>query len=355
MPARILHILHSAEAEHSAFAKMFLTLARSIDANQYELHACFLGADGPWADCMRNLSLPVHHVQWTAEREDLLGAYNFWRFVRANRFDLVHQHYGGRSVRFVARHAGVRHIVLHLHSRVLEHTQVQPVKTTSATDADAVIATSRAVAECVDSDNVRVVYPGFQLPAPLPSRLGDVITIGAACRLVALKGLEYLLPAFASVHRRWPKMRLEIAGNGPLESQLRATASELGIAKRVCFRGWVAHIEQATAEWDIFVAPSLEEGFGMAIGEAMAAGLPVVATLVGGIPELVEHGRSGILVQPRDADALIGAVSTLLEDPTLRTRLGQTARTTIRDRFSIERFVDGVTRTYAELLADRSR
>ena len=113
-----------------------------------------------------------------------------------------------------------------------------------------------------------------------------------------LKGIDFLLSAAAVLRREFPGLRVEIAGSGPQHEKLGKMATQVGLGGQVKFLGWIDNLNSVLPRWDVFVMPSLEEGFGIAALEAMAAGLPVVATSVGGLPELIEDGKTGWLVPP---------------------------------------------------------
>jgi len=177
-------------------------------------------------------------------------------------------------------------------------------------EADAVIAISNAVARQVVGLQPYVVYPGVHIkqalshPAATRKRAG--IVIGTACRLVPIKGVGHLIRAVTLLRSDFPDVRLEIAGSGPERVALEREVTSLGMDNHVKFLGWQADLMSVLARWDVFALPSLEEGFGIAALEAMAAGLPIVATSVGGIPELIEDGRTGWLVPPGNSKVLPG-------------------------------------------------
>jgi glycosyltransferase involved in cell wall biosynthesis len=131
---------------------------------------------------------------------------------------------------------------------------------------------------------------------------------------------------------------LVLAGDGPLRHQLEGLAEELGIRDRVDFAGWQRQpaLRRLLHGCSVFAVASRYESFSVATLEAMACGKPVVASRVGGIPELIEHGRNGILVDPDDPDALCAAISQLLADEGLRESLGANARLTVSARFSAD-------------------
>jgi glycosyltransferase involved in cell wall biosynthesis len=207
-----------------------------------------------------------------------------------------------------------------------------------APGADATIATSRAVAAL--APGARVVYPGVSVPPLRPRPLNDPIVVGYAGRLVALKGVDVLLRAAASL----PNLRVEVVGDGPERARLES------IGRRARFLGWQTGLDDLLAGWDLFALPSREEAFGIAALEAMAASLPVVATRVGGLPELVEDGLTGLLVPPDDPAALAAAIARLAADSALRARLGEAGRARAATHFPVERMVASVAALYDQLL-----
>ncbi len=160
--------------------------------------------------------------------------------------------------------------------------------------------------------------------------------IGSVGRLSPEKGLKYLLQAMAVVVREEPQARLLLAGDGPERRALQRLASELGLADRIEFAGEVAHeqVPAILARMDVFAMPSTWEGFGVAALEAEAMELPVVASNVHGIPDVVEDGVSGTLVPPKDVGALSGALLRLLRDGEERRRMGLAARELVASRYS---------------------
>ena len=175
--------------------------------------------------------------------------------------------------------------------------------------------------------------------------------IGAVGRLSPEKGQNVLLQALPSVLAAFPQAACVLAGEGPARAALEAEARRLGIGDRVVFLGLRRDVPMVLAALDLFVQPSIYEGFGLSLLEAMAAGLPVVASRVGGIPELIEDGRTGLLVPPQDPMALAGAVVRLLGDSEGARRLGEAAASRSRERFSLGRVADRVDALYRNILA----
>jgi glycosyltransferase involved in cell wall biosynthesis len=161
------------------------------------------------------------------------------------------------------------------------------------------------------------------------------------------KGVFDLARAFACVAPRFPRLRLVFGGVGAIE-EVAQLAARLELAGRIECPGWLdAERKRAgLAGATIFVLPSYMEGVPMALLEAMSFGLPVIATRVGGIPEIVTHEVNGLLLAPGDSDALAAAIARLMEDPALRERLGKAARETIATRFSLDTAVERVIEVY---------
>jgi glycosyltransferase involved in cell wall biosynthesis len=192
-----------------------------------------------------------------------------------------------------------------------------------------------------------------ELHLPPNSRL-----VVVASRLTRLKGIECFLSAAAALSVKHPDVRFLIVGEtsppDPAYLQsLERLARELGIADRVTFTGRRSDIPAVLGAADVAVMPSLNEALSNVVLESMAAGAPVVATRVGGTPEALTDGATGLLVQPGDAGAIATAVSRLLDDRALACRLGRAARERIAERFSVERMVSATEDLYAELLARR--
>jgi glycosyltransferase involved in cell wall biosynthesis len=213
------------------------------------------------------------------------------------------------------------------------------------------------VARCVPQ--ARVVYTGVavaqqgRIKTMAPAQTAPVI--GAACRLVPVKGLIHLIGAIALLREEFPLLRLEIAGEGPERRVIETEAEALGIRDSVKLMGWRRDLEPLFAGWDIFVLPSLDEALGIVVLEAMAAAVPVVASAVGGLPEVVEEGCTGWLVPPAQPRALAERLRSLLVDPGLRCAMGAAGRERVRQRFSIQAMADAVAAIYDEVMSARSR
>ena len=198
--------------------------------------------------------------------------------------------------------------------------------------------------------------PGDRAPARAALGLSDeMLVLGTLGRLTEQKGQRVLLQALARLASEHTNAVLFLAGTGPLRKSLEAEADRLGIADRVRFLGMRRDREHLYAAMDIFVLPSQWEGLSLALVEAMGAGRAVVATSVGGNPEVVTSGQTGLLVPPADPAALADALAGLAAQPDRRAALGEAAAADARSRFSIEEHVAQLAALYRQGLAERGR
>jgi glycosyltransferase involved in cell wall biosynthesis len=170
--------------------------------------------------------------------------------------------------------------------------------------------------------------------------------IGFVGRLIWQKGMVYGLQAFARVLLKRPDARLIVVGDGKLRAQLENRARRYGIGGKVLFLGWRTDAPRLMAGFDIFLLPTLQEGFGLVLLEAMAARTPIVASAVSAVPEIVAHGETGLLVPPRDPAALSQALLALIDDPPLRQHMGLLGEDRLETHFSAERMIDATLRLY---------
>jgi sugar transferase (PEP-CTERM/EpsH1 system associated) len=184
------------------------------------------------------------------------------------------------------------------------------------------------------------------LPAEAP-------IIGTVGRLDEVKRQDRLIRAFAQVRRGWPEARLLLVGDGPSRDELRTLTEGLGLGDCVHFAGYQPRPERYLHAMDVFALTSRSEGMPLAVLEAWAAGVPVVASRVGGLPELIDDGRTGRLIEPGDEAAWSEALAALLADPQAASRLGQEGRRHVRARFGVRAMATNYERHYRELLAHR--
>jgi glycosyltransferase involved in cell wall biosynthesis len=216
--------------------------------------------------------------------------------------------------------------------------------------------------ERVPSHLIHVCYNGLDLQqfysAPSirrPSLPEEALVIGVVCALRPEKGLLTLLDAYARVRQLRKQMKLVFVGSGSMLQELQARARAVDVFADCVWQPTVAEPAKWLRAFDIFVLPSLTEALSNSLMEAMACGCPVIASDVGGNPELVRDGECGILFEPRNVDALAEALRRLIEDPSLRNALGRRAESFMRSTFSRSTSADRMGEIYEELLTKRRR
>lgn len=182
----------------------------------------------------------------------------------------------------------------------------------------------------------------------------DVPVVGIVARLTEQKGHTTLLKAMSEVVHQFPTVQLVIVGDGELFNELQQLVNKLEIAQQVCFLGYRENAAAMMAGFDIFVHPSRWEGFGLVFLEAMTASLPIVATQVGSIPEIVRQGETGLLVPVDDPTALANAICRLLSDRALARKMGQNGRDILEKYFTVAAMVDRTCKVYANLLSNHN-
>lgn len=212
------------------------------------------------------------------------------------------------------------------------------------------------LASGVPENRVRTVYEGVDLewldhlaPAP-PLFSGSAFRIGCVAFLSQEKGHCYLLRAVSLIRPHFPALKLIFIGEGPLLEPLQEEAKRLNIADIVLFTGFRNDCEALMKQLDIFCLPSLSEGLSSAVLSAMATRLPVVASRLGGLPELVKDLENGFLVPPADPPALAEALEKLLTSRELRRRMGATGRTAVEKHFTVRQKLELTENVYRELL-----
>jgi glycosyltransferase involved in cell wall biosynthesis len=288
------------------------------------------------------------------------------------RPDIVHTHLSkaGTLGRLAARRAGVKVLMHTYHGHVLEgyfspaaSRAFREVERRLARITDVLIAISPEVRDELIEAGIGhpsqwVVVPlGLELDGLLASELGaaearsrlglsgDGPVVGIVGRLAPVKDHETFFQAIARLVARYPEIRVIVAGDGPLRSELERGAKEL-LGDRVLFLGWVNDLEALYAALDVVVLTSKNEGTPVALIEAGAAQRPSVATDVGGVPNVVRDGATGLVVAAGSAQAASEAIDKLLADPHLRQEMGREAREWVRDRFSLHRLVDEMADLY---------
>jgi glycosyltransferase involved in cell wall biosynthesis len=312
---------------------------------------------------LRHVRRPLHPLH------DPLGLIELFRLFRRERPSVVHANSSkagilGRLAAVAAR-VPVRLFTVHGWAFKAHHgaaaraylwadRAMSPLTTTTICVAHGEREAGLRARTC-RADRTVVIHNGVDLdrphrpPGPRPAPV-TLLTVG---RMREPKDFMTLVRAIADLEPG--TVRLQIAGDGPDRPALEAEIARLGVDRAVELLGMREDVDHLLAAADLFVLSSDSEGLPMSVLEAMAAGLPVVATAVGGIPELVDHGETGLLVPPRDSAALADAIRRTAGDPQLRDRLGEASRRRARDEFSIERCRQRHLELYRALLRKRTR
>ena len=361
-PRRVLHVLDTAEpVGGAAICRIVENLAAGIDPARYQIEVCFL-EPGELAEGLRSAGISTTCVNWRGNALNPWGAARYAALLRSADFSIIHQHTGGRLLTGMGRRLTKARIVRHLHIRVglggaptKEINGAVPLRC-DLPERDALIAVSQIVADFSGDPRAAVIYPGIDVSLfPATHRPHKGVVLGAACRLDLIKGLSYLFEALATLMPELHDVHLEIAGDGDFRSALEEETASWGSPTMSPFwdgeRTWPA----VMAGWDIFVLPSLDEGLPIAALEAMAAGLPVVASAVGGLCELVKDGETGWLVPPAAPAELVRRLRGLIQDDRKREAMGVAGRQRALRDFPISRMVERTMAVYDGLFPEKHR
>jgi glycosyltransferase involved in cell wall biosynthesis len=321
----------------------------------------------------KNLVQPIHPLK------DLLAVANITSYLKNNNYHIVHTHNSkaGFVGRLAARIAGIP-VVIHTVHGFAFHDQEPPwrqllfrnLERLASHMCDKMIFISQPLVDwalrekIVRRDKIVKIYSGIDLDQFRPVtedenirirkkwNIGhDDAVIGIVSKLWEGKGHEVLIQAFKEIKKEIKGARLVIVGEGPLEGRLHDLADKLGLTESVLFTGFQMDVSEIIASFDIAVLPSFFEGMGRVLLEAMAMEKPVVASRVGGIPDLVKDNINGFLTTPGDKEGLTDALKKLLNDKRLAIKMGKEGRKRVTDRFSADVMVRSINNIYIECLA----
>jgi glycosyltransferase involved in cell wall biosynthesis len=355
--------------------ELILGASRALPEVGVEAEVVALTRRGPIADEIEAAGVPLHLVAGQPGPRDPAAFVRLVRLLRREQPDVVHTFLivAGIYGRLAAFAAGVPLVLA-----AEQNVYTRKPRRHALMERALALRTYRVVACCdvvgryyrqqvgVPASKVEVIYNAVRFgrpPQPTDRETArfalrlppETLVLGTLGRLTEQKGQRTLLQAVATLAGDLPDLVLFLAGTGPLRDALEAEATRLGIADRVRFLGVRRDRATLYAAMDIFVLPSRWEGLSLALVEAMGAGSAVVATDVGGNPEVVRDGRTGLLVPPADAGALAAAIGKLAGDPALRWSLGTAAAADARDRFSIDQHVAQLAALYRRGLGERVR
>jgi glycosyltransferase involved in cell wall biosynthesis len=364
-----------------------LAIAGELDPDRYEVSVvCGTGdaSEGSLMDRATARGIPVRVLpglqREIAPAQDLLTFWRLFRWIRRGGYQIVHTHISKAGVlgRLAAAAAGVP-VVLHTYHGDVFRSYFSPFRSrillafeqAAAAFSDRLIEVSRATQDrhvaygIARPDRFTVIPNGIDLTPydrtppearAIRAQLGlppEAPVIGTVAMLVPVKRLDVLLAAMETLLRARPDALLVIVGDGGLRPALQQRAEAPPLSGRVHLLGLRDDVPDLLPAFDVFALSSDDEGYPTSLIEAMAAGRPVVATDVGGVPEVVSRDESGLLVPRRDPDRLADALRSLLDAPDRARAMGLKGRRIARERFDVRRMVARTEALYQELLREK--
>jgi len=368
MPRPIPILLMVRELGLGGSERQMSLVARQLDRERFEPHVGCLRPAGVRGEELRAAGVPIVQFPVTSFKgpSALVGAGRLAQYVAEHEIKLAHSFdvpmnlFAGPT----ARACGTP-VVLTSQRAHRGLTPGLTRKLLRVTDriVDAVVVNCEHMRrhliedEAVSSNRIELCYNGIDLevfdsePRRRPAELADAeLVIGVVCALRPEKGLPTLVEAFASVAPLAPGIKLGIVGDGPVKDELRSQAEQLGIGERCVFLAGRGDVSDCLRGIDIFVLPSLSEALSNSLMEAMACGCCAIASRVGGNPELVRDGESGLLFESGNAEGLAAALARVVEDGVLRQRLAGNGTRFIREGFSQQTSIERMEGIYSRLL-----
>ncbi|HEX8969748.1 MAG TPA: glycosyltransferase [Chloroflexota bacterium] len=353
-----------------------LALLTHANRQAFEIETAVLSGEGELVPVFRAAGIRVHLLK-ARTRFDPLSLRRLIALLREGDFDILHSHlfradiYAGLAVAQMGDRRPLLVSTRHNDDRFFLNPFVGIVHYLISARQDLIIAISDHIARFTVSRGVRHparvrrVYHGLEPPLAraleregqrIRQELGvepDDFLVGNVGRLALQKGQRHLIAAMPPLLERVPRAHALIAGGGDLEEYLRDLAAEVGVAERVHVLGPRKDVPGLMHAMNVFAMPSIWEGFGLVLLEAMAAGRPIVASRVATIPEVVVDGETGLLVPAGDPLALAEALARLATEPGLARRFGDAGQDRLRRQFSIDKMVGDTELLYRELVEER--
>jgi glycosyltransferase involved in cell wall biosynthesis len=375
---RVLHLLYT--PGFGGIESIVLEWWKQFDRSLFEIHvAVFTGdrdRERPFLEAANAIGMETHPVPWSKWKPFLRCARAVVDLCRKLKIDIIHTHayYGDAVGALAGKLGGIPTIAtVYVWGKYEFHRQLMQLM-----DWTSLQFVTKVTAHCRDTARktwllgrkgpVPVLFPGYPKlwpPVKGEAKLArrraagvadDEILLVNAARLAPEKAQDQLLRSFAKIHARFPKSRLWISGVGldHVETDLRRIRRELGLEQAAELIGFREDFRGLLDLADMMVHPSHVEGIPQSIMGGMAAGLPIVASDVGGVSEVIRNGETGVLVAENDEEGFAAAVIRLLENPEEARRLGEAARQAIDTELSTEVAVRRVERTYREMLGRES-
>jgi glycosyltransferase involved in cell wall biosynthesis len=373
-PVKVLEVL---EATVGGTRRHLVDIVAHLDPARIQVSAaCSTRRDPAFLDDLARMTakgIQVHIIPMRRAISpvgDLLALFRLFRLMRRGRFDVVHTHSSkaGFVGRLAARLAGVRRIIHTPHTFPFEmdvslsaRFAYRQLERLAACFTDCIVCvcpSQRALAESlIDPARVVVIENGIGDPPPANAaeqerqrrHLGieaESLVIGVVGRFTRQKGHAHFIEAARDVATRYPGVRFLLVGDGELRQTLEQKIATAGLGDRFIVVGAREDVPELLPVFDLVVLPSLWEGLPYVLLEAMAAGKPVIASCVGGMPDVIQDGINGMLVPPRDSAVLAAAMLKLLVNKELRSKMGHSASEALRQRCRVERMIEQLTCVY---------
>lgn len=352
--------------------QMAANLAGRIDTERFEVAVCYLKQNGVVGETMRRDGVELLRLPGFVEGKiDYFSSLKLHKLIKQRGIDLIHTHdlhglIDGSICRLLTTGLCSVH-TFHFGNYPHREPRYKRIEQLLWRLPDCLVAVGYEQMKSIQTtygipeERVRVVWNGVDFrKLPIDERLAESlntdqrVVIGSISTLIEQKGIPVLLDAIQRLRDRREDFVVVIVGDGHLREPMQRKARELGVAEYVQFMGWIPEAAaRALPRFDVFVQSSLWEAMSMVVLEAMAAARPMVVTGVGENPQVVEDGKSGLIVPPNDAGALADRLETLIADVRLRQRLGEQARVRYETLFKVSDMVQRYEALYEELLAGR--
>jgi len=371
---KILQVIRPAEG---GMKEHFLSLLKKLNRNYFSLAVA-----GPISPTLtKEWDIPTYYLPIAPQVnlwQDLQSVLQLQKILQQEKIDLIHLH-GSKTAllgHLAARLAKTQHTVFTAHNFILDNYRSQKQKWFFSrleeyltTSSSKIITVSQALAkelkqrQKIAAPKVVTIYNGVELSRFQPGvpdlswkkELGFLendFIVGTIARLIPEKGVQYLLESALWIAAQRPQLKINflVVGDGPFRSYLEAMSRKMGLQERVVFTGQSEKVQELLKIMDVFVLPSLSEGLGIVLLEALAMQKPVIGSSVGGIPEIIQEGVNGFLSPPGDPLALAAKILRLLGNPLQRKKMGEAGRKSVEKNFSSEKMITETERLYLELL-----
>ncbi len=371
---RIMHITN--DMEIGGVQGKIVSLLKNLKRDDMQFYVATVAASGPLSRQLKDVGVQARYFPCIGRALFLrwINLYQVWklsRWIKELNIDIVRTHLfiGG----FIGRIAA-----LLVRAPIIIHTEHNTyiwkrfyhiwIDKFLARFTKIIVSVSKEVKrftikqERIDEEKFVTIYNGIDLADFNINEKGnfkeelkiprDAVLVGSIGRLVSQKGFEYFLVAAKGVLKIIPYAYFIIIGDGPLRYRLKKVVESLGISSKVILTGYRRDIPRILRSLDIFVLSSLIEGLPNALMEAMACERPVIATKVGGVPELISQDENGLLVYPRDSQALCGAIVSLIKDRDKAGMLGEAAKRLITEKFGIDNMAKETEKLYRKIITE---